>query len=75
MIDTTIADWPTLPEDNAEAYKHGYYEGLREGVTLYAWWKDGVQMVGTGGRTLRRALAEIDQQEREARTNARTAKV
>ena len=66
MIDTTLGDWVTLPEDNALAYKHGYYEGLREGVTLYAWWRDGVQYVGTCGRTLADALAEIDQQQQEA---------
>lgn len=36
----------------------GYREGKREGLTLYAWWKDGVQYVGTCGRTLEQALRE-----------------
>lgn len=36
-----------------------YYQGLREGVELYAHWKDGVQYVGTTGKTLKVALAEI----------------
>ncbi len=40
-----------------------YYQGRREGVSLYAHWKDGVQYVGTTGRTLKQALADIDQQE------------
>lgn len=36
----------------ATAYRRGYCEG----VTEYAWWKDGVQYVGTTGKTLRAAL-------------------
>lgn len=40
-----------------------YYKGMREGITLYAHWKDGVQYVGTTGRTLKDALSEIDKQE------------
>src|SRR5258707_14176055 len=35
--------------------------GQREGVTLYAWWKDGTQYVGTTGRTLKEALAALNQ--------------
>lgn len=31
-------------------------KGYREGVTAYAWWKDGVQYVGTCGATLADAL-------------------
>jgi len=40
-----------------------YYKGMREGITLYAHYKDGVQYVGTTGRTLKDALSEIDKQE------------
>lgn len=29
-----------------------------EGVTLYAWWKDGTQYVGTCGKTLGEAVRE-----------------
>lgn len=36
-----------------------YYQGLREGLEMYAHWKDGVQYVGTTGKTLKVALAEI----------------
>ncbi|HUU34515.1 MAG TPA: hypothetical protein VMW48_10650, partial [Vicinamibacterales bacterium] len=36
-----------------------YYDGVREGITRYAWWKDGAQYVGTSGKTLAAALAEI----------------
>ena len=34
--------------------------GKKEGIWLYAWWKDGVQYVGTTGKTLAEALKEID---------------
>ena len=41
-------------------YYDGYYEGMRRGITLYAWWKDGTQYVGTTGRTLKQALDEVN---------------
>jgi len=41
-------------------YYDGLYEGMRQGITLYAWWKDGTQYVGTTGRTLKQALEEVD---------------
>jgi len=43
--------------------KGTYYDGLREGIRMYAWWKEGIQYVGTTGRTLQRALKEIDEEE------------
>ena len=36
-----------------------YRKGWEDGVTLFAWWKDGVQYVGTCGNTLKKALEEI----------------
>jgi hypothetical protein len=47
------------------AQTRAYYQGLREGVERFAWWRDGVQYVGTTGRTLKEALDAIDQQEKE----------
>lgn len=47
------------------AQSRAYYQGRREGVSLYAHWRDGVQYVGTTGRTLKEALEYIDQQEAE----------
>jgi len=41
-----------------------YFDGVREGLRMYAWWKDGVQYVGTTGRTLKEALVEVDQAEK-----------
>lgn len=43
-----------------------YYNGVREGITQYAWWKDGVQYVGTCGETLKDALKRIDLEEKRA---------
>ena len=37
-----------------------YYEGLREGVYIYAYMKDGTYYVGTTGKTLKSAYEEIE---------------
>jgi len=37
-----------------------YKQGVKEGITMYAWWKDGKQEVGTTGKSLRTALDEVD---------------
>lgn len=42
-----------------------YYNGLRDGVRLYAHWKDGVQYVGTTGKTLKKAIEQIDADEQQ----------
>lgn len=36
-----------------------YEQGLRDGLAMYAHWKDGQQFVGTAGRTLTEALERI----------------
>ena len=41
-------------------YYDGFYAGMKEGIRLYAWWKDGIQYVGSTGRTLKEALDEVD---------------
>lgn len=46
-----------------QAQDRAYYRGLREGVEMYAHWRDGTQYVGTTGRTLKQALADIDEDE------------
>ncbi len=33
--------------------------GLRHGLWLFAWWKDGVQYVGTSGMTLEKAYKKL----------------
>jgi hypothetical protein len=37
-----------------------YYDGLREGVYMYAYMKDGTYYVGTTGRTLKQAYKDIE---------------
>lgn len=41
---------------------NSYYDGLGDGVYMYAWWKDGVQYVGTTGRTCKDALAQVEEE-------------
>jgi len=41
------------------SFRSGYDKGYREGLTAYAWWKDGVQYVGSCGTTLKDALKEL----------------
>lgn len=45
------------------AQTRAYYRGLRDGVSKFAYWQDGVQYVGTAGRTLRESIASIDAEE------------
>jgi hypothetical protein len=36
-----------------------YEQGIVEGMTMFAWWKDGTQYVGTCGTTLEQAVDEF----------------
>ena len=36
-----------------------YDEGYNEGLTGFAWWKDGVQFVGTSGTKLKDVLRKV----------------
>jgi hypothetical protein len=45
---------------------HEYYNGIAEGVRMYAHWKSGEQFVGTTGKTLKQALKEIEEERQEA---------
>jgi len=47
-----------------EALK-SFYTGFREGVVRFAHWKDGVQYVGTTGKSLLVAIREINKEEEE----------
>ena len=40
-------------------YYDGFYDGMERGIRLYAWEAEGIQYVGTGGRTLEEALDEV----------------
>lgn len=41
---------------------HLYYDGMIAGITKYAHWKDGVQYVGTCGKTLNEAIDMINKE-------------
>ena len=45
----------TIIEQQAEL---SFKAGIKEALFQYAWWKDGVQYVGTCGTTLNKALKE-----------------
>lgn len=38
-----------------------YHRGFKDGIRCFAWWKDGVQMVGTTGMTLATALEQLEE--------------
>lgn len=44
-------------QESDAAYKQGFIDG----ITAYAWYKDGVQHVGTTGRTRHEAIAKVEQ--------------
>jgi len=48
---------------------NAYYDGLADGIRMYAHWKDGVQYVGTTGKPLIKALQENEQKRAEAVSN------
>ena len=39
---------------------NSYYDGMYQGIYLYAWMKDGTYYVGTTGRTFEEAKKEIE---------------
>lgn len=39
--------------------KNSYQQGVVDGMERYSWWKDGVQYVGTCGKTLDEAVKEF----------------
>ena len=43
-----------------------YYNGMAEGVRLFAHWLDGEQFVGTCGRTLKEALEGVEVERQKA---------
>jgi hypothetical protein len=61
----TITFTPEQDQYLQLAQTRAYHEGLRQGVHMYAHWRDGTQYVGTTGRTLKEALDAINQQEKE----------
>lgn len=48
-----------------------YFDGMVDGIIMYAHWKDGVQYVGTTGKTLEAALKSINAERTQALNNAK----
>ena len=46
-------------EREREIYTKGFMDGAKYGVSLYAWWKNGVQYVGCGILTLEQAIEKL----------------
>lgn len=42
------------------AQTRAYYDGVRQGLEMYAHWRDGTQYVGTTGRTLKEAIERVN---------------
>ena len=42
-----------------------YYSGLRDGIKMFAHWKDGTEYVGTTGKTLRDATVSLNREEEQ----------
>ncbi len=57
-LDEQAAEIEELEKCLKIKYKKGYEAGYIEGLRAYAWWKDGVQYVGTCGSTLKEAIEQ-----------------
>ncbi len=42
------------------SHEKRYREGYEDGLRAYAWWKDGIEYVGSCGTTLKQALREAE---------------
>jgi hypothetical protein len=58
-----------MPEPKTEREVDLYYDGVKEGLIRFAWWKDGQQFVGTCGTPLMKALSDLFEERREAIDN------
>ena len=58
LIDSAVKqEWQNT---KAVAYK----EGVKSGIRRFAWWRDGVEYVGTSGTTLKKAIEDIEQEDK-----------
>ena len=58
MKEETLRESRLLTETEKRIYK----EGAKYGLSLYAWWKDGVEYVGTAYTTKARAMELVDKE-------------
>jgi len=48
-----------LIEQQPKNERKAFCEGMLEGIKLFAWWKNGVEWVGSGNLTLKQAEQKI----------------
>ena len=51
--------------DEDENKCHAFLSGVKVGVEMFAWWKDGTEHVGTGSYTKKEIYKEIDEWAKE----------
>jgi hypothetical protein len=56
---TGDGDFPAM-ESTEELKRIFLRRGIKIGLRQFAWWKDGVEYVGTCGCTLERAIQDVD---------------
>jgi len=61
----TPAELTYFKAHNTPGEIHKYFEGVRHGIWLFAWWKLGRQYVGTSGKTFDEAIEEVNQDEKD----------
>ena len=61
----TLAEITYFKEHNTPGEIHKYFEGVKHGIWLFAWWKDGIQYVGNCGNTLDKAIADVSRDEKD----------
>ena len=61
-------NWKSITDPEHDSSRSmEYQKGLIEGIKMYAWYDNGVLCVGPFGKTLERALAEIESEYRQKR--------
>ena len=61
IIDRNMDELETnLKAIAAKAVQEAYEKGMIAGLKRFAWWKDGVEYVGTCGTTLKAAIAALE---------------
>lgn len=58
VVASRIRDTIVRHDAMTKIVEAAYLSGMRRGIRLFAWWKDGVQYVGTTGKTLKEALED-----------------
>ena len=69
-MDTSNANLATKNKMTVDEHiTNAYYDGMIDGVRLFAHWKDGEQFVGTCGKTLKKAIEDIEKLRANALVN------